>query len=49
MSRTVAFWRALRGFLSGFTGIPAARLPTPSPAEARRALAAHASHRPGCC
>jgi hypothetical protein len=40
---------ALRGFLAGFTGMPAARLPGDCPHAARDALASRSSRRPTCC
>jgi hypothetical protein len=40
---------ALRGFLAGFTGMPAARLPGDCPHAARDALSARSSRRPTCC
>jgi hypothetical protein len=45
--RLRTFWTALRGFLAGFTGMPAARLP--DGCCARHALAERASHRKSCC
>jgi hypothetical protein len=54
--RTRAAARALRAFLAGFTGMPAARLESPCPGcggdarrAARDALAARASRRQSCC
>jgi len=48
MSRRVrTFWAALRGFLAGFTGMPAARLPEGR--CARHALAERAAQRKSCC
>lgn len=48
--------RALRAFLAGFTGMPAARLDTSCPTcgadrrrAARDALTARAARRPSCC
>jgi hypothetical protein len=48
--------RALRGFLAGFTGMPAARLDAPGARcggdaahAARHALAEQAARRPRCC
>jgi hypothetical protein len=40
---------ALRGFLVGFTGMPAARLADRCPHGARRALSERADRRPSCC
>ena len=45
--RLRAFCAALRGFLAGFTGMPAARLP--DGCCARHALAERASRRKSCC
>jgi hypothetical protein len=52
--RAAAAARALRGFLVGFTGMPAARLDAgcahARPADgAREALAERAVRRPSCC
>jgi hypothetical protein len=41
--------RALRGFLAGFTGMPAARLPGSCPNAAREALSDRSARRPTCC
>jgi hypothetical protein len=40
---------ALRGFLAGFTGMPAARLPERCPHAARDALSKRSARRPTCC
>jgi hypothetical protein len=45
--RVRSFWAALRGFLAGFTGMPAARLPDGCCAE--HALAERAARRKSCC
>jgi hypothetical protein len=45
--RIRAFFAALRSFLAGFTGMPAARLPEGR--CARHALTERASRRPNCC
>lgn len=57
MSRALrATWRALRGFLIGFTGMPAPRLDAHcthdgggAPQAARRALSERAARRRSCC
>jgi hypothetical protein len=46
-ARIRTFVAALRGFLAGFTGMPAARLPEGR--CARHALAERASRRKSCC
>jgi len=48
-ARARAAARALRGFLVGFTGMPAARLADRCPHGARRALSDRAARRPTCC
>jgi len=48
-ARTRDAARALRGFLAGFTGIPAARPAPCCPDAARRALTERAARRPTCC
>jgi hypothetical protein len=48
-SRLRSVAAALRGFLAGFTGMPAARLPGDCPHAARDALSARSSRRPTCC
>jgi hypothetical protein len=45
--RLRAFWGALRSFLEGFTGMPAARLP--DGCCTRHALADRAARRKTCC
>jgi hypothetical protein len=47
--RAAAAARALRGFLVGFTGMPAAHLGAGCAHGARDALAERAARRPGCC
>ena len=42
-----SFFAALRGFLAGFTGMPAARLPEGG--GARHALGERAKRRQSCC
>ena len=46
-ARIRTFVAALRGFLAGFTGMPAARLPEHR--CARDTLSERASRRPTCC